>query len=161
MANYGTNNRLAGTQQNLATTYKSIVSLTSITGAGLCRGQIYEIEMGADGVPNASDCQISYDVSRQTANDGTKTSATPNALDPADPATRMVGNVNYSGEPTITAASSVFNIALNQRSSYKWAALFPGAELRWPATTVNGLVARALSPIYAAPVMMHVFHTDL
>lgn len=160
MANYGTNNRLAGTQQNLATTYKTITSLTALT-ATLCRGQVYEIEMGADGVPNVSDCQISYDVSRQTAANGTTTAAVPVAINPADPVSRSVGNVNYSAEPTITAASSVFSIALNQRSSYKWAALFPGAELVWPATTVNGLAMRALSPVYAAPVMMHVYHTDL
>lgn len=43
MALYSVNNRLAGTQQALTTTFKSQVALTAATGAAtLKRGWIYE-----------------------------------------------------------------------------------------------------------------------
>jgi hypothetical protein len=65
---YEVNNRLAGTQQNISTTYGATsvaVSVFGTTGA-LVRGKLVEYAFGADGAPNASDCQIVYDVSRMT-----------------------------------------------------------------------------------------------
>jgi hypothetical protein len=86
MALYSTNNRLAGSQQNLSSSYKTIIAMTAATGAAtLKRGWIYEAEVGADGAPNATDCAIVWDWSRQTAA-GTSTAATPNPLDAADAA---------------------------------------------------------------------------
>lgn len=157
MARYSTNNRLAGTQQSLTTTFKTQLSLTAAT-ATLCRGQIVELAYGADGAPNATDCQIVYDVSAQTAA-GTSTSATPNKDNPADVASRTVASVNFTAEGTITAASSVWTRVLNQRASQQWYAN-PGSELIWPATNLSGLAFRALSPTYASNVLVEAKHDD-
>lgn len=152
MALYSANNRLAGTQQALTTTFKTQMSLTAAT-ATLRRAWIYEWEVGADGAPNATDCAIVYDWSRQTAA-GTSTSATPNPLDSADTAAGTVATVNFTAEGTITAASSLMSVALNQRNSQRWIARDEKSALIIPATNAAGIAARALSPTYASTVVV-------
>lgn len=160
MALYSTNNRLAGTQQNLTSTFKTIVALTAATGAAtLKRGWIYEVEVGADGAPNSTDCAIVWDWSRQTAA-GTSTSATPNPLDTADTAAGLVASVNFTAEGTITAASSLMSLALNQRNSQRWIARDEKSALIIPATNLAGIAARALSPTYASTVVVNQFHAE-
>ena len=157
MALYTTNNKLNATpsQTNLATTYTAAghsLSLTAAT-ATLRRAFIYEFDVGADGTPNATDCAISWDISRQTTL-GTGVSMTINPLDPTDAATGSVATGNYTIIPIITATSSVWQLAANQRASYRWV-VNPGGpgELVVPATNVAGLVIRALSATYASTVM--------
>jgi hypothetical protein len=158
MASFQNNSRNATSpsQQNLTTTFKTIVSLES---AATGRGQLFELELGADGPPNATDCQIVYGVSRQTVT-GTGTASTPNPMNPADAASRTTSKINHTIEPTVTANSMIFAAALNQRASQRWIAA-PGKELIWPNTSANGLVAQALSPTYAAPVLVTTFYDDL
>lgn len=160
MALYSANNRLAGSQGNLTTTFKTIMTLTAATGAAtLKRGWIYEWEVGADGAPNSTECAIVYDWSRQTAA-GTATSATPNPLDSADTAAGLVCNVNYTAEGTITAASSLASIALNQRNSQRWIARDEKSAMIIPATNLAGIAARALSPVYASTVVVTQMHAE-
>jgi hypothetical protein len=155
MARYSVNNRLAGTQQANTTTFKSQVSLTAAT-ATLCRGAIMDWTVGADGAPNATDCQIVYDISRQTTL-GTGTNATPNPIDNAVGVANTVGTVNYTVEPTVTSASSLHSVALNQRATLRE---YFDQGLRWPATNVNGLVARSLSPTYAANTLVTILFDE-
>lgn len=159
MAIYSTNNRLAGTQQALTTTFKTLVALTAAT-ATLRRGQLWEIDVGADAAPNATDCPITWDISRQTAA-GTSTAATPNPVNPADAASDAVGSVNFTAEGTITAASSLLSLALNQRASQRWVAKDDRQALVWPATNLSGLAVRALSPTYTGVALATAFHEDL
>lgn len=159
MALYNVNNRMAGTQQAMTTTFKTVVGLNAAT-ATLKRGRVWELNFGADGAPNATDCQIVYDVSRMTAA-GTGTAATPTPDNPADVASGIVATVNYTAEPTVTAASSLFSIALNQRASQCWRAMSADQCLVIPATNLAGLVLRALSPTYAANVLGHTVHEDM
>jgi hypothetical protein len=158
MARYHVDNRLSATQQVLSTTFKTQLSLTAAT-ATLCRGQIVELSYGADGAPNATDCQIVYDVSAQTAAGTPSTTVTPTKHNPADVASRTVAAINYTAEGTITATSTVFTRSLNQRASQQWYAN-PGSELVWPATNLAGLAVRALSPTYAAAVLITTDHDD-
>jgi hypothetical protein len=160
MAKYSVNNRMAGSQQVLTTTLKSQTEITAAT-ATLCRGQITEIAVGADGAPNATDCQIVYDVARGTTL-GTGTAATPNPVGP-DVASRSVGTVNHTVEPTVTGGTafvgSLWSRSLNQRAAQQWFAN-PGSELVWPATNLNGLVGRALSPTYTSFVLTDFKYDD-
>ncbi len=143
MGRYSVNNRLAGTQQANTTTFKSQISTAAAT-ATLCRGSAIDVSFGADGAPNATDCQIVYDISRLTTA-GTATALTPLALDNALGAAGTVAQGNFTVEPTITGTSSMYMIALNQRASLR---VFFDQGLRWPATNLNGLVFRSLSPTY-------------
>jgi hypothetical protein len=157
MARYYVDNRFAGTQQNITTAAKSITGVWSVT-ATLRRGRCVAVHVGADGAPNATDCQIVYQVQRQTAA-GTATAATPNPRFPADQASQMTSQVNNTVEGTYSLIQ--WARALNQRNSMQWAAQDVDAMILWPATNLAGLVATALSPTYASPVLVGFEYEDL
>lgn len=142
---------MGGTEQNMTTTYKTLVAATAVTGA-LRRGKVNMIAVGADGT--AANNSMVYDVSRQTAA-GTSTSATPVPIDPAEIAASTVGSVNFSAEGTITSNSSLWNIAINQQLSYVWQAVPDRGELIFPATNLAGLALRAKSGAYTSTATGH------
>jgi hypothetical protein len=148
MANFNTTNQLGGTPQAMTTTYKTVLSIYSSSGTAVKRGKVYDVLVGVDGTP--ADNAMRWDISRQTAA-GTATSVTPLPLDPADTACLSVSTANSTAEPTITANSSVFNVAVNQRASFRWVAA-PGSELVYPATNLAGFALRANSPAYTGTV---------
>ena len=145
MANYSINNNNAASpaQQNLTSTYKTLVGVASTSGS-LRRGKLYDFMFGTNGTP--ADNYMEFDVSQQTAA-GTGTASTPQPLDPADVAALTTGIINCTAEPTVTASSSRFYLGINQRASYRWVAA-PGSEIVWPSTAANGLVGRARSGGY-------------
>lgn len=157
MARYHLDNRMTGTQQNLTSTYKTALSVVGVT-ATLCRGRAVAIQVGADGAPNATDCQIVYTVQRQTST-GSGITATPNPIVPGDVASRSQAMCNYTAEGTYTLP--IWTRALNQRASMQWAAQDTDAMLLWPATNLAGLACVALSPTYAAPVLVGLEYEDL
>lgn len=159
MANYSVSNTLAGTQQAMTTTHKTQLEIHAVT-ATLKRGLVYEFEYGLDGTPNATDCAYTFDVSRTTAAGTPNASATPLPLDPADAASGLVAGVNHTSEPTITAASSLFSLAMNQRASYRWIARDDKSALMIPATNLAGLCFRAKSPTYASTAVATAFFQD-
>ena len=139
-----------GNQGTISSSYKTGAVLTAAT-AGLRRIKVYDILVGASANPNSTDTYIQFDVSRQTAA-GTATSFTPNPLDPADPAAFTVAGVNSTVEGTVTANSSLWNEAVNQRNSVRWIAADESQMLIGPATNLNGLALRAQSGTYAGSV---------
>lgn len=148
MANYNTNNQLGGTAQAISSSYKSIVMVYASNTTALRRGKVYDLMVGADGTP--ADNALVWDISRMTAA-GTATSVTPLPLDPADSAMLGVSSANATVEPTVTATSSVWNVAVNQRASFRWVAA-PGSELVYPATNANGFALRCKSASYTSTV---------
>jgi hypothetical protein len=134
---------ITGTQSTVSGSYKSVLSIAATSGS-LRRGKVYDLLIGTNGTP--ADNYLQWDISRMTAA-GTATSVTPQALDPADVAALGSANSNYTAEPTITANSSLLNVGVNQRASYRWVAA-PGSELVFPATAANGLALRTLSGGY-------------
>lgn len=159
MAQYGFNNQLGGTPQNLSTSYKTILVVTAATGATtLRRGWLYEIEVGADNVPNATDCPIIWDISSQTAA-GTATSITPLSNDPggSDAAALLTYAANATAEGTITANSSIFCLPLNQRASQRWIARDDKSAIIVPAINLRGWAMRAKSTNYASTVVWQAY----
>jgi hypothetical protein len=134
---------ITGTQSTVSGSYKSVLSIAATTGA-LRRGKVYDVLIGTNGTP--ADNYLQWDISRMTAT-GTASAVTPNPLDPADAAAAGTAANNYTAEPTITASSSLLNVGVNQRASYRWVAA-PGSELVFPATANNGLALRTLSGGY-------------
>jgi hypothetical protein len=144
MALYSVHNRMAGTQQALTTTFKTMANLI---GATTRRAQLWEASFGADGAPNATDCQIVWDIaSKDATTAGTGTSATIQKLNPADGAAQLTASVNYTAEPT--TFTSLMSLALNQRASQRWVAFGENQAIIMPATLNFGLAVRALSPTY-------------
>lgn len=147
MADFAINNALGGSQQNISSTYKTILYVTA-AAASPRRGKVYDILVGTNGTP--ADNYMEYDISRQTAS-GTASVITVNALDPADSNFTSLAAANATGEGTITANSSVFYVGVNQRASYRWVAA-PGSELVFPATANNGFAQRTRSGGYTSTV---------
>jgi hypothetical protein len=156
MANFATNNTLVGTQQNMSSTYKTLVSVYNPASGTLRRIKVYDLLVGTNGTP--ADNFIEWDVSRSTTA-GTGTSATPLPLDPADAASLSLSLANITVEPTVTAASDVFYVGVNQRASYRWVAA-PGSELVAPAVATNGFVLRAKSSGYTGTATGHIYFQE-
>lgn len=156
MAGYAASNLLGGTQQNLSSSFKTLLNLSAATSPLLRRAFIFEFVFGTDGTP--ADNVMSYDVSRTTAV-GTATAVTPNPLQGADGAAATVANANHTSEPTVTANSSLWAAGINQRATHRWVA-FPGQELVLPATNLAGIAFRAKSPGYTSTATAQAAFTE-
>jgi len=156
MPRYAVSNTLAGTEQSLTSSFKTLIGINAATGATtLRRGWIDEIFVGADGSLNATNCQILWDWSKMTAA-GTGTSATPTSPE-ADAAALLTYTVNYTAEPTVTAASTLLAFPTNQQQSQRWFANQSPNQtqpLVIPATNLAGIVGRAKSPTYVSTAQM-------
>lgn len=150
MSRYGLSNGNAGTPQAMTTTYKTLMALTAATGATtLRRAWIYDVLFGVDGTP--ADNAMSWKMDRQTTL-GTGSAAVPAPLDTADAAALITATVNHTIEPTVTAATQLIEVGVNQRASYRWVAS-PGGELVVPATNLAGIGLRAKSPGYTGTAL--------
>lgn len=156
MAQYSVNNLLGGTQQNLSATLGTILYTYATTGATtLRRGWLYEVEVGLDGAPNSTDCAVTWRWDRATSGDGTATTITPPPLDPSDAAALLTYKANFTVEPTtVTAATALLVLALNQRNSQRVIFKDDVSSMIIPATNNAGIVCRAKSPTYASTAIV-------
>lgn len=83
------------------------------------------------------DSAFQIQVKRSTAA-GTSTAVTPAPTDSGDPAATFVAGSNHSAEPTYTANTTLKDLAVNPRSTFRWVAYEQRAELVAPATAANG-----------------------
>lgn len=165
MAKYSLTNTMGGTQQAMSTAYKTLLSVTSATGATtLRRAWIYDVMFDADGAP--ADNTVVYKVDRQSTAITTSTTPSPLAapLDESDAATLMTTRINYSTEGmTIITNSQLIERAINQKTSYRWCTMpGSGAELIVPATDLRGIGLRAkgLSSGYTGTVLGQVHYYE-
>lgn len=156
MAGYNASNMLAGTQQAISSTYKTLVAIMASSGTSAQRGKIEEFIFGTDGTP--ADNAMNYDVSRMTV-DGTATSITPTKVDPADGVFLGLATANHTIEGTVTANSRQGGFGCNQRATMRWVAA-PGQQLVFPATNLAGFVFRAKSPAYTGTAVCDVVHSN-
>jgi hypothetical protein len=153
------NNSMAGTPQALAATYKTMLGLNSASGTALKAIALWEFDFGQISAPNATDCPVQYDVSTMTAA-GTGTATTPiTTVNGFGSTSLIVATGNYTAEPTVTAASSIYNKGVNQRGAAFWQAA-PGGEVYYPATNLKGPVLRALSPTYTGTVISRANYSE-
>lgn len=122
-----------GRLQRTASTTASVGSLTADAGTPR-RTKTYELICGSEAAP--ADNAFLYQLQRCTAA-GTATGVTPTALDPADAAALSDFAQNHTVEPTYTASQFLLDLAINQRSTFRWLCS-PGSELVTPATAANG-----------------------
>ena len=167
MARYHVDNRMAGSEQALTTTYKTMVHVVASSAPTLRRGRCVALAVGADGnVLNATDCSIVWTVQRITINPGGTggTTATPNPIVLGDSVSNMFSQVNFTSEGTY--GSPIWTRALNQRASMQWVAQDTDAMLLWPATatsssTASGLAFMALSSTYVGGALIGAEYEDL
>jgi hypothetical protein len=147
MANYAITNgstTSGGTQQPTTAAYTGAIIGIAANGTTPRREKIYDLLIGTNGTP--ADNFVEWDISRITLS-STTTVLAPTPLDSADAAATATVTVNSSTFGTITIASNVFYIGVNQRASYRWVAA-PGSELVAPATSSAGFQLRQRSTGY-------------
>lgn len=124
--------RYAADGQTAAGTTLTIAAVTAL--GSTIRARIYDFIVGSDATP--ADVATEFNLIRGTVGGTPTTSVTPRALDPGDPASLMVLEVGTFTAQTKTANSSLLNIGLNQRATFRWVAV-PDGEFVIPATTDN------------------------
>lgn len=139
--------------QRTASTTASLGNITN-PGSGQRRHRWFYLHLGCQG--DAADNEFLYTIQRCTTA-GTRTSVTPQPLDPADAAAVTTAGENHTVEPTYTAGEILLNIALNQRATFQWYAP-PGGELVVPATASNGIGVQ--SPTSTALVITGQIHFE-
>ena len=133
--------RYAGTgAQNVASPTDTVIT---ITGAASTRGWIYYFSLSSAATP--ADNAIEWIVQRHTAV-GTATAILEVPLDGADGIALCLADENHTVEPTFTAATEVFDNAVNQRMTYTWNAN-PDGEFVIPATAAAGF---GFQPVHAS-----------
>jgi hypothetical protein len=154
MSAYTISNQNAGSPQNLGAAYKTILAWNAATGATtLRRTWLLEAEVGADNVPNATDCNIAWSIDVMTAaGTGSALTPQPNDIGGGDAAALATYTANYTAEPTVTANSNLFYLPLNQRASQRIQLRDEYRAIIGPAVNLKGPVVRAKSPNYASTV---------
>ena len=107
----------------------------SYAGVTTTRAKVYDFTVGSDGTP--ADVALNYTAIRFTAS-GTGTPFTPEPLDSDAPASLLTVEENHTIEPTYVTADILWQIAANQRATYRWVAA-PDGELMIPATSDAGI----------------------
>jgi len=123
-------------------------SILGLTSAATIRPEIIGIRMGFPEAP--ADYAFNIQLNRHTAA-GTSTSVTPQALDPADPASLASAGYNHSAEPTFTSGAVMLNAAFNQKDQFIWEMPI-GRGVILPATAANGATLRFISVSAGTPV---------
>lgn len=123
----------------------------NIVGGTTVRISVYEFAVGLTTAPNSTDQQLEYLIGRTTAAGTAGSSPTPLPNDPSDVAAVATAGVTHSAEPTYTAASFLYDQAINQRAGFRWVAV-PGQEFRSPATASNGVGLKNVAITAAAVI---------
>jgi hypothetical protein len=143
MARYAVTNTQGGaTIQALATSYKTMISLTAATGATTLR-RAWINYWYASIYDTPADNMIMWKIDRQT-DVGTATAVAAGVLESGDAAALITENINNSVEPTVVSSTQLIEVPVNQRVTYQWMAA-PQGELVVPATNTTGLGLRAKS----------------
>lgn len=130
---------------SIATPPKTAVELV---GGTTVQEEIYEILIGSRSTPASQ--AATYQVLRHTAT-GTGTAATPQPLNPDFVAAVSTAKVSDTVEPTYTATAIIWELPLNQQSSYRWV-VQPGFSLGLfsSRTALNGLGLKCIG-VTASP----------
>jgi hypothetical protein len=181
MANFSITNSTAigagNVQQNLTTTYKTLIVVGNSTAttatngwAGNRRYKITDIIIGTNGTP--ADNEVEWDLALVTLGTtpagitGTLISSISSAFnqDPADVTFQGAVQINSTGEVGITAVTEKWYLGANQRASFR-DVVNPGMDFIVPAnssgTGSNALALRARSAGYTGTVTATIVGSEL
>ena len=111
------------------------------------RTWLEELILGSEATP--ADNAFLWTVTRvSNAGAGTATAVTAALKDMADRAAQAQVHENFTAEPTTYDSIPLLSIPLNQKATFRWAAVTEGSEIVTPATTGAGIGIR--TPVSSA-----------
>jgi len=110
------------------------LTILELVAATTTRGWIYDLIVGSDASP--ADVATEFNLIRGTVSGTGSATPTPRALDGGNPAALLSAKVGTFTGQTKTANTSLMNLALNQRATFRWVAP-PDGEIVVPATSDN------------------------
>lgn len=114
------------------------VTILTLISATTIRPELYEFLIGS-GVNAPGDLASIFHLERFTAAGTEGSGFTPVSLDPDEvPSLADYGVGVFSPEPTYTANAILYNLAMNERATYRWVAS-PGSTLKAPGTAASGI----------------------
>lgn len=139
---------------NTASATAPLAGISQPTSA-TTRGRIYDVVIGSDATPADAATKLAF---QRTTTSGLGTTAVvAPPLDSADPAALLLYFSAWaSTQPTITAVTTLLQVAMNQRATFRWVAV-PDSELVVPATANNGI---ALLSVVASATANYAFSTQ-
>jgi hypothetical protein len=128
---------------NATNTASATAPLAAVNANGATtRARIYDFVIGSDATP--ADAATKIALQRMTTSGLGTTTVVPPPLDAADPASLMTWISAWSStQPTITAVTTLLQVGMNQRATFRWVAV-PDSELVVPATTNNGIAVMSV-----------------
>lgn len=138
-------------------TASTTVPMWALTGGTSKRVRVYHTIIGSVATPAN---QAAHFAIRRTSVAGTTNLAfTATKLDPADPAAIAVFDTGWAVNPTITAASDLLVLPMNQQATVQWM-VDPSNGLVIPATSGAGLVQMSVATTSAAAFLHNVFFEE-
>jgi hypothetical protein len=123
---------------NATNTVSTTIPLGGVGGAATTRARVYDFIIGSDATPADAGNKFAFQRTSTSGTGPTLVVAPP--LDSADPAVLCFwASAWTTTQPTITAVTSVLQVAMNQRATFRWVAV-PDSELVVPASVNNWLV---------------------
>lgn len=122
-------------------TQSSTIPIGNLIGAATIRPRIYDVLLGGEGTPadNSSKIQFQRETTVGTWAGAGGAAITPQAIDPADPASLATANQGVcSAGPTLTAAAFLLTMTKNMRGMARWVC-DEDRGLVIPATANNGI----------------------
>ncbi len=128
----------------------------SLNGVTTTRAKVYDFTVGSDGTP--ADVALNYTAIRFSAS-GSGTAFTPEPLDSDAPVALLGAETNHTAEPTYVTTDILWQIAANQRATYRWVAA-PDGELMIPAAADAGIGWFVIHASAVPTVIVNVHHFE-
>jgi len=145
---------VTGGDTNTANT--TMLGINAKSSSPTVRAHLYDFVFSSVASPN----DYPWELNLQRITDaGTSTGVTPQALDSADGAAECTAGKAHSAEPTYTASAVLLDLAINLRSTFRFACV-PGSEFIIPATASNGLAVRSITAANAFTILATILYEE-
>ena len=152
MAKYGVTFEKATTSTTIG-----VANLSNPSAGSPRRFGVYDVNFGSQAA--AGDGTFQFEINRSTTL-ATGSAVTPNALDPADPASIMTALENLTVQGTNTAGALPYGDAQNQRATFRWQARH-GSEIIAPATLSFGFHFNTPVAITTPAAFIHAMYEEM
>jgi len=131
-------NYAVGITNGAVTAAACFCGIDQTVASPLRRGRVFELEFGSSITPADNASRVLLQRMSTALPTGGNTSIAGVALDPADPASQILGFTANTGGATLVSTGIVLQVGINMRATFRWVAA-PGKEPVIAATQYAGI----------------------